>query len=121
MSTIDFSSPPNILITAGTLSETFLHGTLLGTASGSGTASGHGTATVTIDYVITGGTGLFAGATGEATLTATITSTSPTTESISNGTYVGSLTLVPDPALLPISFQPRSPEQVSWSAGDAAT
>jgi hypothetical protein len=32
--------------------------------SGSGTASGHGTATVTIDFVFTGATGLLTGAWG---------------------------------------------------------
>jgi hypothetical protein len=98
-STIDFSNPPDILISNGTLSETFTDGTLEGTSSGSGIASGHGTATFTIDFVITGGTGNFAGDTGEATLTGTITQTSPTTESIS-GSYTGSLTPVPEPSTL---------------------
>jgi hypothetical protein len=98
-STIDFSVPPNILISNGTLLETFTNGTLEGTSSGSGTASGKGTATFTIDFVITGGTGNFAGDTGEATLTGTITQTSPTTESIS-GSYTGSLTSVPEPSTL---------------------
>jgi hypothetical protein len=85
LSTIDFSHPPDILISDGMLSEIFAHGTLFGTSSGSGTASGHGTATFTIDFVITGGTGDFAGDTGEATLTGTITQTSATTESIRSG------------------------------------
>jgi LPXTG-motif cell wall-anchored protein len=98
-STIDFSSPPNIAISAGTFLETFTNGTLFGTSSGSGTASGKGTATFTIDVVFTGGTGLFTGYTGEATLTGTITQTSPTTESISNGSYNGSLTAVPEPTM----------------------
>jgi hypothetical protein len=98
-STIDFSHPPSIVISDGMLSETFSQGTLLGTSSGSGTASGHGTATFTIDYVITGGTGLFAGATGEVALTGTITQTGPTTESISNGSYTGSFT-TPEPSSL---------------------
>jgi hypothetical protein len=100
LSTIDFSHPPDILISNGNLTETFTQGTLLGTTSGSGTASGHGTATFSIDVVFTGGTGLFAGATGEATITGTITSTSPTTESIT-GSYAGSLsTAVPEPSTL---------------------
>ena len=98
-STIDFSKPPNITILDGSLSLTFSQGTWFGTTSGSGTASGQGTATFTVDFVITGGTGLFAGATGEATITGTITSTGPTTESIS-GSYVGSLALVPEPSSL---------------------
>jgi len=80
-STVDFSDPPTLVISDGTLTETFLSGTLFGTSSGSGTASGLGTATFTIDFVITGGTGIFAGYTGEATLTGVITQTSPTTES----------------------------------------
>jgi hypothetical protein len=96
-STIDFSHPPSITISNGMLSETFAQGVLNGTSSGDGTASGHGTATFTIDFVITGGTGIFMGATGNATLTGMITSTSATTESISGGTYTGSITLVPEP------------------------
>lgn len=98
-STIDFSNPPHILISNGMLSEVFTNGTLQGTSSGDGTASGHGTATFTIDYVITGGSGVFTGATGVATLIGTITQTSPTTESIS-GSYTGSLTQVPEPSTL---------------------
>jgi hypothetical protein len=100
-STIDFSHPPTIVISSGSFLETFLQGTLFGTSSGSGTASGHGTATVTMDLVFTGGTGLFAGATGEATARETITSTSATTDSIS-GSYVGSLATVPEPNYLPL-------------------
>ncbi len=98
-STIDFSKPPSILISNGSLSLTFSQGTWVGTTSGSGTGNGNGTATFTVDFVITGGTGLFAGATGEATITGTITSTSSTTESIT-GSYAGSLTLVPEPSTL---------------------
>ena len=98
-SMIDFSKPLAITISNGMLSLTFSQGTWFGTTSGDGTASGHGTATFEVDFVITGGTGLFAGATGEATITGTITSTGPTTESI-NGSYVGSLALVPEPSSL---------------------
>jgi hypothetical protein len=98
-STIDFSNPPTITISGGMLSEVFSQGTLLGTSSGQGTASGHGTATVTLDYVITGGTGLFTGATGEVTVTGTITQTSATTESF-DGSYTGTLTTVPEPGTL---------------------
>jgi hypothetical protein len=94
-STTDFSHPPSIVISNGMLTEAFEEGSLLGTSSGDGTANGNGMATFSIDYVITGGTGLFAGANGEATLMGTITTTSPTTESIT-GTYVGSFT-VPEP------------------------
>jgi hypothetical protein len=98
-STIDFSKPPAIVISNGMFSEAFAQGTLFGTSSGSGTAHGNGTATVTIDFIFTGGTGHFAGATGEATFTGTITSTSPTTESIT-GSYVGTLSVVPEPSTL---------------------
>src|SRR5450631_1826494 len=56
-STVDFSSPPNITITDGTLSEVFAGGDLFGTGSGTGMANGHGSATFTIDFIITGGTG----------------------------------------------------------------
>jgi hypothetical protein len=102
-STIDFSSPPNILISGGSFTETFGAGKLFGTSSGSGTASGTGTATLTLDFVFTGGTGLFAGATGNAKATGTITQTSPTTESITNGSYTGTLEVVtPLPAALPL-------------------
>jgi PEP-CTERM motif-containing protein len=98
-STIDFSNPPNILILNGLLSETFTNGKLMGTSSGNGTASGLGTAIFTIDFVITGGTGEFQGFTGEATLTGTITQTSPTTESLT-GSYTGAIGVVPEPPTL---------------------
>jgi hypothetical protein len=100
LSTIDFSHPPNILFSNGTLVETFTDGTLFGTTSGNGTANGHGNVTFTIDYVINGGTGSLAGDTGEATLMGTITQTSATTESISDGSYTGSLTPVSELATL---------------------
>jgi len=96
---IDFSNLPNIIIRSGTVSETFSQGTLFGTSTGSGTASGMGTAAVTLDFVITGGSGFFAGATGEVTVMATITSTSATTESVT-GSYAGSLSSVPEPSTL---------------------
>jgi hypothetical protein len=96
-STVDFTHPPSILVSDGSFTETFAQGTLFGTNSGDGTASGHGTATVTFDLVFTGGTGLFAGAAGEATATETIRNTGPTTESIT-GSYTGTLTTTPLPA-----------------------
>lgn len=97
-STVDFSNPPNILFSNGMLSAAFTNGTLTGTSSGTGTANGNGTAAFTIDWVITGGTGIFAGDTGDVTLMGTITTTSPTTEAISNGTYTGSLATTPEPS-----------------------
>jgi hypothetical protein len=72
-STVDFSSPPNIVITNGTLTEVFAGGDLFGTGSGSGMANGHGSATFTIDFIITGGTGIFEHQTGDAVITGTIT------------------------------------------------
>jgi len=98
-STIDFSHPPQILISDGMLLMTFSKGTLFGTGSGSGTGNGNGTATFTVDFVITGGTGSFAEALGEVTLTGMITQTSPTTESVSDGSYVGSFS-IPEPSSL---------------------
>ena len=94
-STVDFTSPPVITITNGMLTEIFAGGSLFGTGSGSGHASGLGTATFTIDFVITGGTGIFEHQTGDAIITGTITQTSPTTEAI-DATYSG--TLVPEPS-----------------------
>lgn len=97
MSTVNFSNPPKIVFTDGMLTETFAGGTLMGTGSGSGTASGHGTATFTIDFVITGGTGIFKGGRGDVTITGDITQTGPTTEAISNGSYTGKL-ITPEPS-----------------------
>ena len=94
-STVNISSPPNIQVANGMLTETFAHGTLFGTSSGDGTASGAGTAAVTINFLITGGTGFFAGASGDAVVTGNLTATSPTTASFA-GSYAGSLNGVPD-------------------------
>jgi hypothetical protein len=100
-STADFSNPPQIFFSDGMLLLTFSEGTLFGTGSGSGTASGQGTATFTNNFNITGGTGLFDGATGKVTLTGLITQTGPTTESISDGSYVGTFsTSIPEPSTL---------------------
>ena len=87
--------PPNILVSDGTFVETFADGTLEGTTSGTGTANGQGLATFTGDLVFTGGTGIFAGDTGDATVTGTLTRTSPTTVAV-NATYTG--VLVPEPS-----------------------
>lgn len=94
-STVDFRNPPNIVITNGTLTEVFAGGDLFGTGSGGGTGNGHGMATFTIDFIITGGTGIFEHQHGEAMITGTITQTSPLTEAI-EATYTG--TLVPEPS-----------------------
>jgi len=103
MSTIDFSHPPNIVITDSMFSETFANGTLFGTSSGNGTGNGNGNGggTFTVNLVITGGTGYFAGDTGEVTLMGTLTRTGPTTLAVSNGSYTGSLTTAePSAAIL---------------------
>jgi hypothetical protein len=87
-----------LLISDGAFTEVFAQGNLFGTSSGEGRASGQGTATVALDLVFTGGTGFFAGFTGEGTATETITRNSPTTESLT-GTYNGTLTsAVPEPS-----------------------
>jgi PEP-CTERM motif len=96
-SLIDFSKPPQIVVSNGMLTETFPDGTLFGAGSGSGTATGHGTATIIIDFAITGGTGIFAGDIGQVTVTALVTQTSPTTETVS-ASYIGSVTAVPEPS-----------------------
>jgi hypothetical protein len=65
-------------------------------SSGSGTTTGNGTGTFEIEIEFTGGTGLFAGATGQETVTGTFVSTGPTTGAIT-GSYVGTLSSVPEP------------------------
>ncbi|MGA9564297.1 MAG: hypothetical protein WBS19_02120 [Candidatus Korobacteraceae bacterium] len=99
MSTVDFSNPPNITFTDGMLLETFGGGTLFGTGSGTGMGNGHGMATFTIDFVITGGTGIFFGEHGSAMITGDITQTGPLTEAISNASYTGTL-VTPEPSSL---------------------
>jgi hypothetical protein len=96
-STVDFSNPPNIVITNGMISLAFSNGTLVGTSSGTGKGNGQGVATFTADFVITGGTGIFANDIGNVMVTGTITTTSPTTEAI-DASYTGSLTTVPEPS-----------------------
>lgn len=98
-STIDFSDPPHIVVTDTMFTEIFSDGSLFGTGSGGGTANGMGAATVTLDLVITGGTGIFKLAKGDAVATETLTLTSPTTVS-ANGTYTGTLSTVPEPGSL---------------------
>jgi len=97
VSTVDFSHPPNIVITNGMISLVFTEGTLDGTSSGTGMGNGEGMATFTADFVITGGTGIFANDIGDVTVTGSITTTSPTTEAV-NASYTGSLRTVPEPS-----------------------
>jgi hypothetical protein len=99
MSTVNFTMPPNIVFTNGMLLETFMNGTLFGTGSGTGTASGMGTATFTINFVITGGTGIFEHFHGNATIMGDVTQTGPLMEAISNASYTGTL-VTPEPGSL---------------------
>ncbi|HUK15791.1 MAG TPA: PEP-CTERM sorting domain-containing protein [Bryobacteraceae bacterium] len=98
-STIDFSQPPNIVVTDSMLRETFGDGTLIGAGTGSGTGNGQGMATFTFEFLVTEGTGIFKGDKGNVTVTGTIVQTSPTTESVT-ASYTGSLTTVPEPSTL---------------------
>jgi hypothetical protein len=93
---LTFSSP-TAFTNSGTFVDVFAGGTLFGTSSGNGTQTGN-TSTGTTNVVITGGTGIFAGDTGQSTLTGTCTGTGPTTCSFT-GTYTGSIT-TPEPSSL---------------------
>jgi hypothetical protein len=101
-SMVDFSSPPTIVITNGMLTDVFAGGKFFGTGSGGGTANGQGSATFTVNFIITGGTGIFEHQTGEVTIKGTITQTSQTTESI-DGTYLGNIG-TPEPSSLSLMF-----------------
>ena len=101
-STVDFTSPPSIIITNAMLTDIFAGGKFFGTGFGTGTASGQGTATFMASFLITGGTGIFEHQTGTAMITGTITQTSPTTESI-DATYTGTLG-TPEPSTLGLLF-----------------
>jgi hypothetical protein len=103
MSTVDFSNPPHIVITDSMLTETFSDGALFGIGSGTGTGNGNGMATFMIDFVITGGTGIFAGDHGSVMAMGTITQTGPLTEAVSNATYRGTL-VTPEPSSLGLLF-----------------
>ena len=116
-STVNFSNPLDIIISNGMCSQTFSEGTLTGMCYGSGTTTGVGTGTFTTEIVFTGGTGLFAGATGEMTVTGTEMTTGPTTGTIT-ASYVGTLSSVPNPAASPCSPPPSPSARSSWSAGD---
>jgi hypothetical protein len=94
MATLTFTS-----LTAFTSSGTFVDvlagGTVFGTFTGSGTVSGDTTA-ITINSVLTGGTGIFAGDRGTSTITGVSTATSSTTSSFT-GTFTTSIASVPEP------------------------
>jgi hypothetical protein len=94
--TLTFTSPTAFTI-SGTFVDVFSDGTIFGTYTGSGTEIGGGVADVTTDAVITGGTGIFAGDTGESTITSTSTGTG-LTASVS-GTFTTFVTS-PEPSSL---------------------
>jgi hypothetical protein len=96
--TIKFTSSTTFT-SSGTFVDVFAGGTLFGTFSESGSVTGANTATITIDTVITNGTGIFAGDTGGTTVTGTSTATGATTSSFT-GSYTGSITTVPEPSSL---------------------
>ena len=89
-STVDFTNPPSIVITGAMLTDIFAGGTFTGTGSGGGTANGQGSATFTINFILTGTTGIFEHQTGTATIIGTITKTGPLTETI-DATYTGNI------------------------------
>ena len=84
-------------ITGGTFMDVLAGGTLFGTFSGMGSTTATGSESTTVD-IFTGGTGAFAGDTGEATVTGTGTPTGTFTSAFS-GTYTGFIT-TPEPSSL---------------------
>ncbi len=84
-------------ISTGTFVDVLAGGTTFGTLSGMGTVTATGSDTTVLD-LITGGTGIFVGITGEITVTGTNTAGSFT------GTYTGSITTVPEPGSLALLF-----------------
>jgi PEP-CTERM motif len=97
--TIDFSNPPAITFSNGTFVETFSNGTLFGDCFGTGLGNGSGMGSFMVTYVYNGGTGAYAGDTGELIATGTITQTSPTTAT-ATGSFTGSVSATPEPATL---------------------
>ena len=77
---------------SGTWTDVFAGGTVFGTFSGMGSTATGGV--ITLFNLITGGTGAFAGETGETTVTGTTTSTG-----VFSGTYTGFVT-TPEPSSL---------------------
>ncbi|HMD53640.1 MAG TPA: hypothetical protein VKJ65_03705, partial [Phycisphaerae bacterium] len=106
-STIDMTRAPFVTMSNGVLTEVFADGTLKGTSSGTGTEGGNRTTAFTIDFVITDGTGIFAGDNGESLLTEIIINTGDASEEITDGYYTGSVSpfnnspaAVPEPSSL---------------------
>jgi hypothetical protein len=95
MGTVIFSSP-TMFTGSGTFIDVFAEGTVFGTFTETGTVTGATTSTITLDTVNTGGTGIFAGDTGESV----VIGTNDTTKSpMFTGTYTGFIT-TPEPSSL---------------------
>lgn len=94
MGTITFTSLTTF-ISSGTFEDVLAGGTLFGTFSTMGTVTATGSNATALD-LFTGGTGIFAGDTGEVTVTGTGTGT---TTSAFTGTYAGFIT-TPEPSSL---------------------
>jgi hypothetical protein len=75
----------------------------IGTFSQSGTVTGTDSSSITLDAVITGGTGIFLGDTGKSTVTGISTQTSPTTASFT-GSYITEITTAPEPSSMALLF-----------------
>jgi len=91
-STITFTSSTTF-ISSGTFTDMLAGGTLFGAFFGVGTVTATGSDITLLD-LFTGGTGIFAGDTGEVTVTGTSTTTGAFT-----GTYTGFIT-TPEPSSL---------------------
>ena len=88
------TDPTDFLVANGTFLDTYATGTLSGTITGGGTVNSTGTTKFSENLVFTSGTGIFAGGTGQATLsgTGTFALSGPSTAS-----YIGTFT-VPEPS-----------------------
>lgn len=98
--TTTLTDKADFLVSNGTFVDTYATGTVSGTISGSGTVDTTLATTFTENLVFTSGTGIFAGDTGQATLTGTgvFALSGPSTAS-----YTGSFTqvsAVPEPSTL---------------------
>jgi hypothetical protein len=97
-SKLDIGSPPIDQITNLSFSIAFADGILFGNGSGTGTDIAPGVVSTSLDLAIIGGTGRFAGETGKVTATEIDTLSGPTTLSVTDGSYTGTLSAVPEPA-----------------------
>ena len=93
---ITIFSSTTAFTSSGTFIDVFAGGTVFGTFNETGTLTGATTSIITINTVSTGGTGIFAGETGESTVMGTNTSTNTP---MFSGTYTGFFT-TPEPSSL---------------------